>query len=688
MWSVKNDKTGRTMKSFKTKSQAEAFRRSLKKPNIHSVKKDSKPKRYNFSNDIIVSEFSGDSSTTFLIDTNLDSGIVYDGGGSLDGGSLDGGGSLDSGGLLEPTPDLTPTPTEPEPDSGGTVTVPGGTTYPTNPLPTQPPASTIPPNLDVNTPKEDLIQPTNADIVANLENSDMGETAMDDFWDEYGTAVGIGAGLAAVAGAAAFDLNRDEDKSFLRRLFSASKSKADSVFGEYSQSIRSNKDRMAELLRRDFARNGPLYQAWQSGDLSLSLNRDEWVAFGKTYNESNFPRKKWPGFATIREETKVFLVNEETGQVFTEADVRSKIKNSEWVGDKSKTSTKDIIHIIDEAGDALTVKRFKRGQKIASLGNTPENILAGRDYVEEVVVAKDDNRDTAKELRAARSERARLEAQLKELEARKNRTVDPLKAIESEMQRLERQAESDRLQKERRQKAEEERLEREQERKEREEKALIEAQQRLGMALRDNDVDDNRYALDKEWVSRFVASGLGGAVSSDDIASFEYDRDNSGEVLVINYKDGSLPERWPRSLLIEMNGIPISYGPRFSPLWDSKRGITASPPEWASSIRKNPTTSLVGASPMAKSSTTSDLRKLFARPKNPAIKAHINRTVRPYRRNIGDRVYQGQRWIYNDKRYAKSMANHIRRISNGKVGVRTIPTSKGYRNYISIGKRR
>lgn len=682
MWSVKNDKTGRTMKSFKTKSQAEAFRRSLNKPNIHSVKKEgSKPKRYNFTNDIIVSEFSGDSSTTFVIDTDLNSGIIS---GGFDGGSLDGGG------LLEPTPDLTPTnpptsdPTTPPP----TGTQPGGTTYPTNPLPTQPPVSTIPPNLDVDTPKEDLIQPTNAEIVANLESSDMGETAMDDFWDEYGTAVGIGAGLAAAAGAAAFDLNRDEDKSFLRRLFSASKSKADSVFGEYSQSIRSNKDRMAELLRRDFARNGPLYQAWQSGDLSLSLNRDEWVAFGKKYNEANFPRKKWPGFATIREETKVFLVNEETGQVFTEADVRSKIKSSEWVGDKSKTSTKDIVHIIDEAGNPLTVKRFKRGQKIASLGNTPENILAGRDYVEEIVVAKDDNRDTAKELRAAQNERARLEAQLRELEAKSNRTVDPLKAIELQMERLERQAESDRLQKERQQKREEERLEREQEEKERKEKALIEAQQRLGMSLRDNDVDDNRYALDKEWVSRFVASGLGGAVSSDDIASFEYDRDKSGEVLVINYKDGSLPERWPRSLLIEMNGIPISYGPRFSPLWDSKRGITASPPEWASSIRKNPTTSLVGASPMARSSSTSDLRKLFARPKNPAIKAHINRTVRPYRRNIGDRVYQGQRWIYNDKRYAKSMANHIRRISNGKVGVRTIPTAKGYRNYISVGKRR
>ena len=686
MWSVKNDKTGRTMKSFKTKSQAEAFRRSLNKPAIHSVKKDSKPKRYNFNNDIIVSEFSGDSSSTFVIDTNLNSGIIG-------GGGLVGGGGFDPNPVApNPTPTPTPTPTNPPPTSNPTTppptgTQPGGTTYPTNPLPTQPPVSTIPPNLDVDTPKEDLIQPTNAEIIADLESSDMGETAMDDFWDEYGTAVGIGAGLAAAAGAAAFDLNRDEDKSFLRRLFSASKSKADSVFGEYSQSIRSNKDRMAELLRRDFARNGPLYQAWQSGDLSLSLNRDEWVAFGKRYNEANFPRKKWPGFATIREETKVFLVNEETGKVFRESEVNRKVKSSEWVLDKSKVSTKDTIHIIDGAGDPLTVKRFKRGQKIPSLGNTPENILAGRDYVEEVVVAKDDNRDTAKELRAARSERARLEAQLKELEARKNRTVDPLKAIELEMQRLERQAESDRLQKERRQKAEEERLEKEQERKERQEKALIEAQQRLGMSLRDNDVDDNRYALDKEWVSRFVASGLGGSVSSDDIASFEYERDKSGEVLVINYKDGSLPERWPRSLLIEMNGIPISYGPRFSPLWDSKRGITASPPEWASSIRKNPTTSLAAPS-MARSPTPSNLRELFARPKNPAIKAHINRTIRPYQRNIGDRVYQGQRWIYNDKRYAKSMANHIRRISNGKVGVRTIPTSKGYRNYISVGKRR
>lgn len=681
------------MKSFNTKSQAEAFRRSLNKPEIHSVKKSSKPKRYNFNNDIIVSEYTGDSSSTFMINTDLDSGIAV---GGIGGGGFGGGGSISPSPPVSPNPDpippVVPPTTNPDPggtgNGGGTVgTQPGGTTYPTNPLPTQPPASTIPPNLDVNTPKEDLIQPTNADIAASVEAADMGETAMDDFWDEYGTAVAIGAGAAA-AGGLAFDLTRDEDKSFLRRLFSASKSKADSVFGEYSSSIRSNKDRMAELLRRDFARNGPLYQAWQSGDLSLSLNRDEWVAFGKRYNETNFPRKKWPGFATIREETKIFLVNEETGKVFRESEVNKKVKNSEWVLDKSKVSTKEIIHVIDEAGEKLTVKRFKRGQKIPSLGNTPENILAGRDYVEEVVVAKDDNRDTAKELRAARNERARLEAQLKELEARKNRTVDPLKAIELEMERLERQAESDRLQKERQQKREEERLEREQEEKERKEKALIEAQQRLGMSLRDNDVDDNRYALDKEWVSRFVASGLGGAVSSDDIASFEYDRDKSGEVLVINYKDGSLPERWPRSLLIEMNGIPISYGPRFSPLWDSKRGITASPPEWASSIRKNPTTSLVGASPMAKSSTTSDLRKLFARPKNPAIKAHINRTVRPYRRNIGDRVYQGQRWIYNDKRYAKSMANHIRRISNGKVGVRTIPTSKGYRNYISVGKRR
>ena len=166
-------------------------------------------------------------------------------------------------------------------------------------------------------------------------------------------------------------------------------------------------------------------------------------------------------------------------------------------------------------------------------------------------------------------------------------------------------------------------------------------------------------------------------------------------ILYIEYKDGSPTERWPRSLLIEMNGIPIQYGAKFAPIWSSRRGVTTTPPDWASSIRRPVANPLQATTGVRERTTLGRSRAgMFARRISDSTMRQRQSLMRQnqrmvtdyppmYVRNIDGRVYSDiQNRVIPDKFMAQKIASSIRRRSNGLIGVRTIKTSGGWRNYI------
>jgi len=536
------------------------------------------------------------------------------------------------------------------------------------------------------------------------------------FWDERSTEILAGLGITAAVGAgAAYDLTRKKGKSRIKRLYNASRTEAENVFNEFSRSIRGNNENMKELLARDFSRNGPLYQAWQSNSLTLGVNRDEWLVGGRQYTQANFPRTTNPGFAMIRKETTVFLVNEATGQVFTEDEVKLRGNNNSWVSPKAvETEAKTrqnptgikVMSVVNERGNTITLKRVLRGEYNESLGNTPENQRDGVRYVEKPTIKEADKSDTAEELRAASSQRRLIEQQLANLGSTRSQN-EILNRIDSEEARTVRQRESDERQIEAQ-------AEREVARKAAEVKtaadkriAISDITAMLGRAVADTQVDKNRYDIDSQWVERFVSSGLGNMVPTDKIKSWTYEMGTGGQELVVTYTDEWAAERglalgeerWTRDSLIEINGIPKQYGPSMVPLWQTNRGTSNVGPAWAQNSKRNVTLgrgSMGGGSMGGGGALESIRSRLYGR-QMPKGHTTLNRTMfeplsglirgESLSRKIGDERFSvigstsGLRHM--PKPNARMLANQFRQAG---YKARVIPNSKGYRVY--LGPRR
>ena len=661
-----------------------------------------KKRKYNYDQFVI-----SDQQNTFLIDpltglANNDPSSAF---------SLPGGG-------INPLPPPTTTPG----DQPGTQ--PGGTT---------PPPSTNPPNgggtvsLNPVQPAESsgsgalsgatnaqatIITNEDSSVVEQQVNDNNNEDSLAEFWDEYRFPIAVG-GVAAAG--AAIDLSRKEDKSLLKRLFSASKSKADSVFLEYASSIRANDERMKELLQRDFARNGPLYSSWQQNQLTLSTNRDAWIAYGKPYTRANFPLKDWPGFATIKEPANIFLVNLETGQVFDETTGKAKMASGDWVGVVADQRT-NTVTVTDESGRKQVLSRVKRGVFLEELENTPENVLAGVKYVDPLAGGVTGTSDLSIAAQLRTKERETLERQLAELEAGLG-DLDPLERVALEEERLERQRISDEQQKAAiaEYQAAEKAKKDAQDKKEKD--AIEKAAQKLGLKLPDTQVDQTRYKVDLEWVKRYVDSGLAGQCESDCIESWSYDFDPDGSELVIEYTPSyrqsiNLPEgykeRFSRKRLIEINGMPQQYGPGLTALWERGGGVTGTLPDWAKSFGKRvnvdiTSAAVAGVNPLAgfgSMMSTYPPQRMFGRNISAAKANELGMSVRstPIKiRNInsltkGGTVREKRQYVNfaNEsltRSSARMRAEGLRRKFN--VMVRTVPigSTNRYRNYIHFPRR-
>ncbi len=674
-------------------------------------KRKPKNRKYNYDQFVI-----SDQQNTFLIDPLT----------GLANNDPDPSFSLPTPG--QPAPNPLPPPTiNPTPTPG---TQPGGTTPPpsTNPPPSEGGTVSLNPTETAPTSGSGAVSGAanaQANIITNEDspavqqqandNTQENQDALAEFWDEYRFPIAV-AGVAAAG--AAIDLNRKEDKSLLKRLFSASKSKADSVFLEYASGIRANDERMKELLRRDFARNGPLYTAWTQNQLTLSTNRDSWIAYGKPYTRANFPLKDWPGFATIKEPANIFLVNLETGQVFDETTGKAKMSTGDWVGVVADART-NTVTVTDESGRQQVLSRVKRGTFLEELENTPENVLAGVKYVDPLSGGVTGTSDLSIAAQLRTKERETLERQLAELEAGMG-DLDPLERVAMEEERMERQRISDEQQKaaiaefQASEKAKKEA----QEKKEKD--AIEKAAQKLGLKLPDTQVDQTRYKVDLEWVKRYVDSGLAGQCETDCIESWSYDFDADGSELVIEYTPEyrasiNLPEgykeRFSRKRLIEINGMPQQYGPGLTALWERGGGVTGTLPDWAKSFGKRvnvdiTSAAVAAANPLAgfgSMMSTYPPQRMFGRNISSAKAREMGLTVRsnPVKiRNInvlrkgakGRTVRENRRYVNfaNEsltRNSARTRAEGLRRKFN--VYVRTVPigSTNRYRNYIHFPKR-
>lgn len=536
---------------------------------------------------------------------------------------------------------------------GGTVTI---TPQPTNPLPDQymPEDNTSASTVDTTGEVREQMNETMADVEESWSE-----------WAEDNALLLAGGGIALAGGI--YDLSR-EDESLIRRVFNRSKDLADRVWIEYADlfpadgEVRSN---MRELLRRDFARQGPLYQAHEKGKLNANLSRSNWTAFDRDYSERNFPPKKFPGFARLDAKIDAYLYDPESGDVLTKDEFSNLLTTGRFARPtKYKKGKKTGFSIINQKGDKVTFIVAKPNEFIEALGNTAKNAYDGLDFEEQAQT------DPDSEVVAIRKEREKLERQLKELNASLGRatssSLSPLEIIAQEEERAKRQLEADERAKKRIEEAAEKK-QAEMARKAAEEQRKLEnLVASSGDLVMDNQVSKERFELDKQWVQRFVASGLGGLIPSDAIEKAEYDFDKGGSVLKITYTpefaasrgypEGFATEKWSRRRLIELNAIPQQYGPGFTPLWFTTSGRASSDrPKWATRAKMNPT-----------------------------LKTFSRKIPRSYFRNIS-----GQKYLGSSNRVSKAKAiasaQNIRRLGRN---ARVIPSSKGYRVYVGGSRKR
>lgn len=669
-WVVINRETGKPMKRFKTKKDAEAYRKTLRNPKIHqSVGLPS----YNFTHDSAFVVDGNIVNANPFSTTNINPIITPTMPGGIGGDlgippSVDPGG----GGILPPaTPPPTPTPppsyTPPvggggatvggEDATGGTVTIPNpGTGY--NPtLPDRPLPDSYRPddNTSASTP----------DTAGEIREV-MDET--DESWAEWAedNALLLGAGAVGLAGVG-FDLTREED-SLIRRVFNRSKELADSVWLEYVDLFPtegSKRADMRELLRRDFAREGPLYLAHQKGELAANLSRSNWTAFDRDYNERNFPPKKFPGFARLDTKVEAYLYDPISGDVITKEEFSNLITTGRFARPtKFKKGRKNGFTVINQRGDKVNFIVAKPNEFIDELNNTPKNAYDGLDFEEQA------ESDPDSEVIAIRKEREKLERQLKELESTLGRTMSsslsPLEIIAQEEERAKRQLEADERAKKRIEEAAEKKQKEMAKKAADEQRKLENLVASAGDLVSDTQVSKERYELDKQWVQRYVSSGLGGVIPSDAIKDAKYEYEKGGSVLKIEYTpefavsrgypEGFATEKWSRNRLIELNAIPQQYGPGFTPLWFTTSGrASPSRPSWATSSKMNPT-----------------------------LKSFSRKLPRSYFRNISGQKYLGSTNGVS-KAKAISSARNIRRLGRN---ARVIPSSKGYRVYVGGSRKR
>tara|TARA_B110000444_G_scaffold149867_1_gene140228 strand:+ start:34013 stop:36058 length:2046 start_codon:yes stop_codon:yes gene_type:complete len=485
-------------------------------------------------------------------------------------------------------------------------------------------------------------------------------------WTPYaviGGAIGLGAG--------AYALNEREEREYNR-----TKAQARNAFTLFASSIDSKKrtDLLA-ILEIDFARNGPLWKAFERDLLALNLDRDNWSIGGIDYTSRNFGKKD--GFAVLPKVEEIFAYTED-GYVIGAGELQRKVDSKAYVGAKKTGSGR--ISVIDELGNRLEFQTVQRGEFIDSLGNTPEGILNKTKFIERKSTADSDEVALSK---------ARLNDIRRELS---RTTVSSTKTPTELIEEFDRKEAFKKRQQKADEEAKERRIKRQQEREAKEamdllkkQETLAQANQRLGRVVIDGQVSETRHRLDKNWVDQYVRSGFGGTVPSDVIKSHRYVFNPNGSTLEIEWTDdysenvlkkpaGFNKETWTRNALINLRAVPIAYGIGGSPLFSQNGSPSSIQPAWVNNT-------LFDSSSASVIATGTPRLTGFGRSKSSSIRANKIRNY--YRRIGGDRFNGSKRSIPKD--HAVIIANRAR--SKG-MKARVIPSSKGYRVYVGPQRKR
>ena len=754
-WALKNMNTGKVMKKrYGNKRDAEEARQDLNKPSIHRIVKA--PRRYNseyyniggesvpvsaideklfqYNQDELLSQgFDPSVFETPMVDPGIppvepepepQPTVEQVSQPSVPESNVGSGLSGETETVVQP--ETTPTPTTPE--SGGTTTVPGGTTYPTNPSPSpttsQSSSATTTSGsygMSSNQPSTTTSQTTSAetDYVEIMEES------MDDY--EWGALALGGLGVVAAGGLAYSLTGDDEDErdydytltkqperrmiqdmteldiddildtmvyatipgtayvdgsrisSMQPREYQRSTAETNAAWNNYARLTDPRaRDDLKLLLEIDFSRDGPLSKAHKAGKLALSMDRRSWEIDTpkglKPYTAANFG--KAPGFSRLPAKVKGYFYDD-TGLVISDVDVQQRKADGSYVKLELKGNS---LSFIDEKGRKRVMTGVLPGTYISSLGNTPEGILSGASYIDPSTVKSDSIAEAEAELK-------KLEAQL----ARASRgsailsTDDILKQIQAEEAAEERQRKRDEERKKRLEAQEKAAKEKEEQLRKAKAEAFENLAASFGGIVDDSAVSPARNMLDKRWVQSYGATGLGGQVPRDAIQSFSYEVGPSGPTLKITYTDdyatsvllrepGFNTEVWSRSRLVDLQVVPASYGPGFTPFFKTAFGtLDPNEPSWSIGTVNIPTATELARANISTAGKTAGARM---RPLST-----FTRRI-GYQRNINGNQFIGANRAL-PKGSAQFLANRVR--SRGRNS-RVIPTAGGYRIY--VGNRR
>lgn len=433
------------------------------------------------------------------------------------------------------------------------------------------------------------------------------------------------------------------------------------------------------LLEIDFSRDGPLSKAHKAGKLALSMDRKSWEIDTpkglKPYTAANFGKQ--PGFSRLPAKVKGYFYDD-SGVVISDVDLQARQADGSYVKVSIKGQT---LTFIDEKGRKRTMQAVLPGTFIPKLGNTPEGIITGASYIDPTTVKSDAIAEAEAELKRLESQLARASKGSSMLS-----TDDILKQIQAEEAAEERQKKRDEERRKRLEAQEKAAKEKEEQLR----KAKAEAFENLAASFAgivdDSAVSPARNMLDKRWVNSYVATGLGGQVPRDAIQSFSYEVGPSGPTLKITYTDeyatntllrepGFNTEVWSRSRLVDLQVVPASYGPGFTPFFKTAFGtLDPNEPSWSIGTVSIPT-----ATELARANVGSATRAAGS-PKTTTLRSFARRTG--YHRNI-----KGNRFIGANRPLPKGSAQLLaHRVRQRGRNARVIPTAGGYRIY--VGNRR
>ena len=684
---------------FKTKKEAEEYRKTLNNPKIHSTRK--------YNSDILVVEPEL-VQNAFQPPTVGSGGTVYvagSGGGSTpmtsntDWGDYGfpplGSDPLDPDNNPDTDNSVDPNDTDGDgmPDVVGGGSGAGGSGYGSGygsgsgETPTTQDSGTTQTNVQAQAMMNEAIDAT--------------EEAFE--FPEW-TPFAVGGALALTAGgAAAFAINRelkdDDDDSFIDRVFNMSKEYGESAFREYEGEIeRRSRAELEELMKIDFARNGPLYVAHEKGILGLNLERNAWVIDGQLYNAKNFGKVK--GFATLPKVEQFYLVGTD-GFVIGVSDYQRKTKQGDFI--ETARSDKSVA-FIDDRGEKRQLALFPRGTTISKFGNaTPEQILEGKKAAGGIMPTTVIDSTDSEEVRQAKMNLARIERELNALTAGSTSTrsiSDQLDELERIEKRKKFQAEQDKKAQEARDKRQREIEIAEEVQRRKDAELQAKRNQLKGIPIPDNQVDKDRYEDDRRWVEEFVNSGFGGKITSDDYTGWRYNfKEGEGSSLEIDWTDEfakkagfdvGFTEKWTRSSLIDLQAVPISYGIGGYPNFKQTDGsISSNYPNWIPDLNlakyaltkdnatttTTPTSGVFGYSP-------SRIRRAINTP-NISRSVYRNKSASGY--SLSRRIDKKKYDLANRKPLPRSQAQRLAKMVRQlptKTNARVIPVKTGFNIYV------